>query len=379
MDILLNSIHHILPIIIVLSVLIYVHEMGHYLVARWCGVKVEAFSIGFGYELYGWTDKQGTRWKIGAFPLGGYVKMYGDMDPASQPDQKKIKKMTATQKKEAFHFKSLKQRAAIVAAGPGVNFLFAIVLMAALFSIKGEPFTPPVAETIMPGGPAAKAGIVKGDRLTHIDGRAVERFEDAQQIIRLRPNETITIGVMRNGVNKEMRVTLNSVTIGEGKKAREIGQLGIGTTQKEFVRRDPATALWRGAVHSWQLVDHTFVALGQMIRGDRGTEDLGGILRIGKLSKDAADSSVADFVFFIALLSVNLGLINLFPIPLLDGGHLLFYGIEAILGRPVDEKIMSAASYVGLALVLSLLVFTTWNDLVQLNIFDFIMDMPPHG
>ncbi len=365
----------IVPFLIVLTVLVFVHEMGHFLVARWNGVRVEVFSIGFGREIFGWTDKTQTRWKFSLIPLGGYVKMFGDANAASQPDGS-VEKLSPEERAVAFPSQSLSARTWIVAAGPLANFLFAIVLLAGLFATVGQPFTPPVVGQVVAGSAAEEAGIQPGDRIVSLEGSAIERFEDVQRIIRPSAGQSLAIEVLRDGE----RIAL----VGTPKASEQtdsfgntqvIGLLGVTRSGVDYARHDPLTAVWRAGVETWDLTIGTLDAVGQIIVGKRGAEELGGPIRIAQMSGTMAASGLVPVIWFMAVLSINLGLINLFPIPMLDGGHLLFYGIEAVRGRPLGERAQEYGFRIGLALVLSLMVFVTFNDLANLEVFDFIRNL----
>jgi regulator of sigma E protease len=357
----------------VLTVLVFVHELGHYLVARWNGVRVEVFSIGFGPELFGWNDRAGTRWKVSAIPLGGYVKMFGDADPASMPSSEALREMTPEERDVAFHHKRLPQRAAIVAAGPVANFVFAIVALAGLFATVGQPFTPPQVGKVQAGSAAEASGIQPGDTIKTIDGESVERFEDVQRIVRLDPGQALTIVVHRGDQDVTLSVTpkLSQVTDRFGNK-HQYGLLGIEGQGVQYVRYSPLTAVGRATDEMADIVTGTLQAVWQMIIGARSTDELGGPLRIAQMSGEVAQYGFSAILPFMAVLSINLGLINLFPIPVLDGGHLLFYFAEAVRGRPLGQRAQEYGFRFGLALVLTLMVFATWNDLVHLRVVEFL-------
>ncbi len=361
----------LLSFLLVLTVLVFVHELGHYLVARRNGVRIEVFSIGFGPELFGWTDRSGTRWKFSAIPLGGYVKMFGDADPASTPGAH-TQSMSAAEQAVSFHHKRLGQRAAIVAAGPIANFLFAIVALTILFATAGQSFTPPDVGGVQPGSAAERAGLQPGDLIVSINGSGIQRFEEIRQIVSMQPGAPLEMVVKRDGRTVELTATpdVREVTDRLGNTHR-IGQLGIMRGGAETKRHDPLTALWQAGREVVGMVSGTFVALGQMVEGSRGTEELGGPLRIAQMSGEVAQSGWYPLIWFMTFLSVNLGLINLFPVPLLDGGHLMFYALEGLRGRPLGPKAQEYGFRIGLALVLTLMVFATWNDLVQLRVVDF--------
>jgi regulator of sigma E protease len=358
--------------LLVLTVLVFVHELGHYLIARYNGVKIEVFSIGFGPELFGWWDRSGTRWKFSTIPLGGYVKMYGDSDASSGLPVANIGRLTPEEREVSFHYKRLGQRAAIVAGGPFANFAFAIVALALLFMTYGQPFTPAEVGQVMPDSAAAAGGIRAGDTIVSIDGRTVERFEDVQQVVRLNPNVPMAMVVKRDGENVTLRVTPSLVEEKDRLGRHQVGQLGIRGSGAKYIQRDPISAFGRAIGETWNLSATTLHAMWQMITGARGSEELGGPLRIAQLSGEVAQGGIVPLLWFMAVLSVNLGLINLFPVPVLDGGHLLFYAAEAIRGRPLGQRAQEYGFRVGLALVLTLMVFATWNDLVHTGIVDIV-------
>lgn len=362
----------LLSFLVVLSVLVFVHEFGHYYIARRNGVRVETFSIGFGPELFGWTDRAGTRWKVSLLPLGGFVKMFGDADPASTPSAHVVA-MTEAEKAVSFHHKRVGQRAAVVAAGPLANFLFAIVALGLLYATAGQPFTPPDVGGVQPGSAAERAGLMPGDVIRSIDGTAIQRFEEIRQIVSLKPGLPLVLTVERSGRSVALTATpeVSEVTDRFGNVHR-VGLLGISRAGMDYVRHDPLTAVWQAGREVTGMVGGTFTALGQMIRGDRGTEELGGPLRIAQMSGEVAQTGAYALIWFMAFLSVNLGMINLFPVPLLDGGHLLFYAFEAVRGKPLPPRAQEYGFRIGLALVLTLMVFATWNDLVQLRVVDFV-------
>jgi regulator of sigma E protease len=363
---------YVVVFLVVLTVLVFVHELGHYLIARRNGVKIEIFSIGFGPELFGWWDRAGTRWKFSTIPLGGYVKMFGDSDATSGQPIERFGQLTLAERDVSFHGKRLGQRAAIVAGGPIANFLFAIVVLAALFMTYGQPFTPAEVGQVMPGSAAEAGGILPGDVIVSIDGRSVERFEDVQQVVRLNPSTPMTMVVRRGGEEATLNVTPSLVDESDRLGRRQIGQLGIRGGGTKYVKRDPASAVVRAVGETWNLSATTLQAMWQMVIGTRTTDELGGPLRIAQLSGEVAQGGIVPLLWFMAVLSVNLGLINLFPVPVLDGGHLLFYAAEAIRGKPLGQRAQEYGFRLGLALVLTLMVFATWNDLVHTGIVDIV-------
>jgi regulator of sigma E protease len=364
---------YIVPFLFVLTVLVFVHEFGHYFVARRNGVRVDVFSIGFGPELFGWHDRAGTRWKVSAIPLGGYVKMFGDNDVSSGLPAAGLARMSAAERDVSFHHKRLGQRSAIVAAGPAANFVFAIVVLAALFMTFGQPFTPAQVGQVQAGSAAERAGVKPGDMIVSVNGDAVQSFEDVQQDVRLNPGVAMTIIVKRDGKDVSLQATPAKTALTDRFGNRyEIGLLGIAHNGVDYVRRDPATALIQAGKQTWDLSASTLKAMWQIVIGTRGTDELGGPLRIAQMSGDVAQGGVVAIVWFMAVLSINLGLINLFPVPVLDGGHLLFYAAEALRGKPLGQRAQEYGFRIGLALVLTLMVFATWNDLVHLRIVEFV-------
>jgi regulator of sigma E protease len=368
-----HGLTYIIPFLIILTVLVFVHEFGHFLIARWNGVRVEVFSIGFGPEVFGWWDRTGTRWKFSTIPLGGYVKMFGDSDASSGLPVPGLARLAPAEREVSFHYKRLGQRAAIVAAGPAANFLFAVAVLAILFTTYGQPFTPAEVGQVQPGSAAEQGGIQPGDVIRSLDGSTVHRFEDVQQIVRLNPGVPMSIVVSRDGQEQTLRVTPSQTELTDRfGNHYQIGLLGIARSGMEYVKRDPATAIIQAGAETWNLSVSTLKAIWQIIIGTRATDELGGPLRIAQMSGEVAQGGVVAVLWFMAVLSINLGLINLFPVPVLDGGHLLFYAAEALRGKPLDQRAQEYGFRIGLALVLTLMVFATWNDLVHLRIVEFV-------
>ncbi|MBF0354261.1 MAG: RIP metalloprotease RseP [Alphaproteobacteria bacterium] len=366
-------VNYIVPFLILLTVVVFVHEMGHYWVARKNGVKVEVFSVGFGREIVGFNDKNGTRWKLGLIPFGGYVKMFGDEDAASTPDTSR--EFTEAEKALSFHHKKLHQRAAIVAAGPLSNLLFAILVFAVLFMTVGQYSTPAVVGAVQPGSAAEAAGLKPHDRIASINGSSIQRFEEIQQIVRLGDGSTLALQIDRDGSLLDVSITpvMTEMTdrFGNVQRTPLLG-ISASTAESHVVVLSPPAAIAESFHQTWVVTSSTLSAVGQMISGKRDSSDLGGPLRIAKFSGEAAQGGAANFITFIAVLSINLALINLFPIPMLDGGHLLFYAIEGIIRRPLSERSQEYGFRIGLILVLALFVFATWNDLIHLKVFDFL-------
>jgi regulator of sigma E protease len=458
MDILAAIPHYGFWFLALLTVLVFVHEFGHYKVARWCGVKVEVFSIGFGPELFGWTDSHGTRWKVSVIPLGGYVKMFGQ--GANLLEGEAGKAMSAPERLVAFDYKNVWRRMAIVAAGPISNFIFAAVVFSVIFAVHGKDVLPPVVSAVRADSAAAAAGLQPGDRIVTLNGKAISDFKDILEFVQINLDQEITVGIERKGVRETVRltprittekdplgndtrigvlgiespapvigavraesaaaaaglqsgdriVTLNGNAISDFQQLSEFVQLNvdreiaIGIERngvQETVRVTPRTTVVKdahgvekrigflgieaatqseriqlGLVDSGvegvkRVVDVTGMmlkGLWQIVTGVRPANDIAGVIRIGYLSGEIAQIGIWSLISFAAMLSVNLGLVNLFPIPLLDGGHLTYYAIEAVRGKPLGERIQEWGFRIGIAFVLGLMLFATWNDLVYLNI-----------
>lgn len=436
--------------VLVLSILVFVHEWGHYIVARMCGVRVETFSIGFGKELLGFNDKNGTRWKLALIPLGGYVKLFGDVDPASTQQAEgveegdKIRPFTEEERKEAFFAQSVARRAAIVIAGPAINYIFAALILTALFAFNGQPVTPPVAAAVMEGSAADKYDFQAHDRIISVDGKSIKTFEDIRREMMIsldverhfvveRDGEQIDIYAIPEKITSRDRfgfpqsrgllglisprhvVRIESIEkidgqafedeeavraelasrlgqsfdleIKNGEKietlqvrpmpefnqfleqpdAEEYGLLFLSNVESNvFIQYPFHIAAMEAMEECWVITRGTLEALGQMVTGTRSATELGGVIRIGALAGDMAQRGMIALIMFAALLSINLGLINLFPIPMLDGGHLMFYAFEAAIGKPVPEQIQEYAFRVGFAFLIGVMVFTNLNDIIQL-------------
>lgn len=361
----------LIPFLFVLSIIVFFHELGHFLVARWCGVRVLTFSVGFGPEIFGFDDRRGTRWKFAAIPLGGYVKFFGDDNAASVPDQDAISTMTEAEKRDSFFYKTVGQRAAVVVAGPAANFLLAIVIFTGVFALFGKQVTTPRVDSVQPASAAAEAGFQPGDVIVSIDGRRIESFTDMQRIVSGSAGQRLTIVVERGGVPATLQATpaTREVKDNFGNVSR-IGVLGItrsmapGDVRTETV--GPLTALGMGVEQTWFVVDQTMTYLYKVVVGRESADQLGGPIRIAQVSGQMASLGILPILHLAAVLSVSIGLLNLFPIPLLDGGHLLFYAIEAVRGRPLSERAQEMGFRIGLALVLFLMVFATYNDITGL-------------
>ncbi|VAW09981.1 Intramembrane protease RasP/YluC, implicated in cell division based on FtsL cleavage [hydrothermal vent metagenome] len=366
---------YILPFLFVLTIVVFFHELGHFLVARWCGVAVDSFSVGFGREMFGYTDRLGTRWKLCWIPLGGYVKFHGDENAASMraeaPDG--ATELTEADRKGNFHEKPLASRAAIVAAGPIANFILAIIIFAVMFTTVGRPTLSPIVDEVAAGSAAAEAGFVAGDVVVSIDETAINSFTDLQRIVSRSADRTLSVVVERDGGQVMLSATprLQEITSAFGNKMR-VGVLGIRRTASpdavKIVKTDPVTSIGLGASETWNVVTTTLSYLGRVITGSESADQLGGPIRIAQISGQAATMGLLTLINLTAVLSVSIGLINLFPIPMLDGGHLVYYGIEALRGKPLSAASQDIGFRIGMGLVLMLMLFATWNDLVHLQV-----------
>jgi regulator of sigma E protease len=363
---------YLVPFLFVLTIVVFFHELGHFLVARWAGVKVLTFSLGFGPELAGFNDRHGTRWKISAIPLGGYVKFFGDDSEASTPSSEALAGMSEEERQNSFHHKKVGPRAAIVAAGPIANFLLAIVIFTCLFTLIGKPSTTARVDQVEAGSAAAAAGFQSGDVVTAIDGSKIGSFSDMQRIVGIRAGDELTFTVKRGDTDLQLRGTpqLREVKDPFGNVHR-LGVLGI--TRKTAAgdvtteRVDPATAAWLGVKETWFVIERTLSYIGGVFTGREAADQVGGPLRIAQISGQVADvGGLAGLVQLAAVLSISIGLLNLFPVPLLDGGHLLFYAVEAVRGRPLSDRAQEMGFRIGLGLVLMLMVFATYNDILHL-------------
>jgi regulator of sigma E protease len=352
------------PFLVVLGVVVIVHEAGHFLAARLFGIKVEAFSIGFGPELAGFRDKHGTRWRLAAIPLGGFVKFKGDENAASVPKRENLEQLSAAEREGNFHAAPLPRRAIVVAAGPLANFVLAIVIFFFWFLTFGKPTIEPRVEAVQSGSAAAQAGIMPGDKIVAVSGEAIDSFDDLQRIVMLNAGSDLSLTVLRG----DKRIALHATPQLAEKDC--VGRLGVSrSTRPEDVtikRFGPVSAATASLDETWFWLKQPFVFIGQLINKQACTAQLGGPIRIAQMSKQVAAISPIELVRWIAIISVSIGILNLFPIPVLDGGHLLFYGVEAILGRPLSERTQEIGFGIGLALLLMLMVFVTWNDVSQL-------------
>jgi regulator of sigma E protease len=358
----------VLPFLFVLTVVVFFHELGHFVVARWCGVKVKAFSIGFGREVFGFNDRHGTRWRLAWIPLGGYVKFMDDENSASVPSAEALRQMTPAEREGAFQTKPLAARTAIVAAGPIANFLLAIVIFTLTFTFIGVHVTAPRVDELIADGAAAQAGFKPGDVIVSIDGQPIETFSDMQRVVSGSADRELTFEVDRDGRIITLKATpaRREITDRFGNKLR-VGVIGIKRNASaqdwEYRRYGPIEALGLGVRETFFIVTRTLSYLSDVILGREAADQLGGPIRIAEVSSQVASVGFVPLLSLTAVLSVSIGLINLFPIPLLDGGHLLFYAIEAVRRKPLSDRSLEIGFRIGLALVLMLMMFATWNDL----------------
>jgi regulator of sigma E protease len=352
----------------VITVVVFFHELGHFVVARLCGVKVDVFSIGFGREIVGFYDRKGTRWKISWLPMGGYVKFAGDADPSSRSDPEALKNMDPETRAGSLHFKPLHQRALVAAAGPVANFLLAIVIFTTAFMISpSQPVEPPVIAEITSGSAADQAGVQVGDVIQSVDGSAVVRFTDLQRLVTESGGRQLRLGIVRNGEPMEILAAPRATSVTDPSGAQNTAfRLGI------VPRYEPlpfAQAFVRAVGQTWSIIQRTMGYLGELIIGRASTNELSGPLGIAKAAGDWAAAGFIALLNLTAFISVAIGFANLLPIPVLDGGHLLYYAFEAVLGRPLGERAQEVGFRLGLALVLCLMLLATFNDLVRFNLF----------
>lgn len=361
----------IIPFLFVLGVVVFVHEMGHFLVARYYGVDVEAFSIGFGPELAGFDDRHGTHWRLAAIPLGGYVKFKGDENAASIPSREDLSRLTPEQRRGNFHAKPVGQRAAVVAAGPIANFILAIIILTFWFMFVGKAIVEPRVGTVEAGSAAEAAGIKPGDLIVGIAGSRVQSFDEVQRVVMLNADTELDLQIDRDGREIALKATprLRETQDRFGNPVK-IGLLGIGRpTRREdvvFEKYGPVSAFGHSLTETYFWMKQPIVFIQKLVSGQASSDQLGGPIRIAQLSREVAAVSVIELFRWIAIISINIGLLNLFPIPLLDGGHLLFYGIEAIRGRPLSERTLEIGFRIGFALVIMLMIFATSNDVIHL-------------
>lgn len=356
-------IFYFIAFFLVIGPLVFVHELGHYAAGRWFGIKAEIFSIGFGREVGGFTDQRGTRWKFGWLPLGGYVKFAGDMNPAGQPSPEWLS-LPASERAQTFQAKPLWQRAIVVAAGPATNFVVAILILAAFALAYGENRTPTAVASVAQESAAARAGLLTGDRIIAVDGREVETFNDLRGYVVMRPDEAVELTVERDGARIDISARIG-VRVERDRFGNEyrIGQLGVTPGAPVQVPVGVLGAIPSGLRMTGNVLRAQIDGLGQIVTGRRSVEELGGPLRIAQVSGERFVMGPAEFVLLIALISINLGFINLLPVPVLDGGHLLFYAVEAVRRKPVEPQVMEWAFRGGMVAILALMLLVTFNDL----------------
>ncbi|MBN9565540.1 MAG: RIP metalloprotease RseP [Alphaproteobacteria bacterium] len=367
---------YLVPFLVVITILVFVHEMGHYLVARWNGVRVEVFSIGFGPELFGWTDRVGTRWKFSLIPLGGYVKMYGDLDAASRPNAD-VKEMSQEDKALTLHAKKPWQRIAVAAAGPAANYIFAVILLFGLYLVIGQRYLPADISEVLPNTAAANAGLMKGDVIRQINGQTIDNFKDLEVIISSNPGQKLSITIDRQGQTHHVDATPDQKEIKDRfGRVRHVGSLGIARAMTpNFKMLSMKEAAIASFVDTYQVSAGMLHGIWQIIIGERSSEELGGVLRIAKISGEVAQSGLANLLWLMAFLSINLGLINLFPIPMLDGGHIMLHLVEVMTGKPVNEKVQEFAFKVGFSIVIAVMVLAMWNDLMHLGVVKWFLGL----
>ena len=358
----------LLAFLAALGPLVFIHEYGHYIVGRWFGVGAETFSIGFGKEIAGWTDKRGTRWKVGWLPLGGYVKFAGDMDPASMG--KDLDSLSPEERARSFHAKPVWQRALVVAAGPIANFLLAILIFAAFIAVYGAPRTPAVVAAVLPGSPAAAAGLRPGDEIIAANGTAIAGFDTLSDYARLRPGEDIRLTFVRDGQTREATTRLATIVEGDrfGGKFR-VGRLGIGSGKLVYEKVGPLELLPEAVRVTGRVLDSTATGLWQILTGRRPLTELGGPIKMAQVAGQVASIGMFEFVQMLAFFSINLGFINLLPVPMLDGGHLALYAVEAARRRPLGAQAQEWLFRGGLAALLTLMLVATFNDLGSIGLW----------
>ena len=355
-----------------IPVVVFVHEMGHFLMARFFGAKVDVFSVGFGKEIVGFTDRRGTRWKLSWLPIGGYVKFAGDADAASTPDRNAVA-ASAAERAQMMAFKPVGQRAAVAAAGPIANFILAIVLFTGLFMYAGHTTIAPVIGQVNKASPAEMAGIRSGDTVSRIDGRVITSFDQLPEIIGLSAGRTLAIELTRAGQPVTVQVTPQLVRVknflGDEMETAVIGVRQSPNAPVITQHYNPLQAVGAACGRTWDVVRLSLQGIGQLVLGRASLDQLQGPVGIAQITKKVADFGILPLLNLVAVLSVSIGLINLFPIPLLDGGHLLYYGCEAVLGRPLGERVQDVGFRLGLVVVLGLMLLATWNDIARLNLF----------
>lgn len=363
---------YVLPFLFVLSIVVFFHELGHFLVARWCGVRIDAFSVGFGRELLGRYDKHGTRWRLSLIPLGGYVKFSGDDNAASIPDRERVAAMSEEERAGAFAAKSVWQRAAVVAAGPFANFILAIAIFAFIFMLFGRVVIAPVVDTVNAGSAAEAAGIQPGDQVLTVDNKEIATFSDLQRIVSASADVPLVLDVDRNGSVVTLTVTPKYTEITDRfGNVQRVGLLGVGRSpkQEDLIRQTfgPVEAVMEGTTETAYIAGRTLDYIWGVLTGREAADQLGGPIRVAQISGQVATEGILPLLSLAAVLSISIGLINLMPIPMLDGGHLVYYFAEIVRGKPLSDKVQDMGFRIGIGLVLLLMVFATWNDVVHLT------------
>lgn len=370
MDWLINAVYYVVPFVVVLGILVFVHELGHFAVARMCGVKVDVFSIGFGKELWGRRDRQGTYWKIAAVPLGGYCQFLGDDDASSAGDGK-ASELSEEEKKFTFQYQSPAKKLVIALAGPMSNYLFAILIFVGIFFFLGKINFPPVVGEVFENSAAAKAGIVANDRILTINGNKIDSFDYIRKEVDLTVGNEVVVELLRDGREIRLQFPLTEMEVpeanGEMTKRPMLGVKSVNVIELDHEKLSLPQSLKEAFLEAWNVTEATLRGVGQMVTGKRSGEEIGGIIRIAEMSGDISkQNGILDLVVFMALLSINLGLINLFPIPVLDGGHIVIYLAEIAVGKEINTQIKDALFKVGFSLIIALMIFATWNDFVRL-------------
>lgn len=371
MDYIWSTLGYIVPFLFVLGIVVVVHELGHFLVARWCGVEVQVFSVGFGPEIAGFNDRRGTRWRLAAVPLGGYVKFLGDANAASAPDQGAVSALSPAQRSRSFADKSVAQRAAVVAAGPIANFLLAILIFSGTVYWFGRQVVIPRVEVVQPASAAEAAGLRAGDIVLSVDGRAIASFNELQRIVSTSADNPLALEVDRGGERLSLQATPRLREEKTPFGVQRIGLLGLqGSRNPADVKAERyglARSVSIGMGETWYIVEQTGRYVSRLVTGRESADQLSGPIRIAQVSGVVATAGIAALINLAAILSVSIGLINLVPVPMLDGGHLMFYAIEALRGRPLSDRAQEYGFRVGFALVIMLMLFSTWNDIRSLT------------
>ncbi|NBX52531.1 MAG: RIP metalloprotease RseP [Proteobacteria bacterium] len=359
--------HNLFSFIVIISLIVFIHEFGHFIVARWCGVKIDEFAIGFGKALFSFRDKKNTEWKFCLWPFGGYVKMYGDRNGASIPDIELIKQMSAEERKISFLGKNVYQRIAIVSAGPIANFILAILILTFLFRLNGEVIVEPVVSEIVKDSASFEAGLKKGDRIITIDNKPIKDFQDIRNIVVTGLETSLNFKIQRDDQLLDFAVNPKTIVqkdmFGDEVKIRSVGIMADEITQNQL---NFGQSFVKANIETYNISISILKTLGQLISGKRSIKELGGPVKIAKYSGKTVEQGLLVVAWFMAMISINLGVMNLLPIPVLDGGHLFYYLIEAIKGKPLSQKIQSFGYSFGFALVISLMIFTTLNDIIQM-------------